>query len=148
MTSKDAKCLMGQDEYKISVITVVYNGAKTIEKTIKSVLGQSYRNMEYIIIDGHSTDGTQQLVTKYIDSIAYFVSEKDTGIYDAMNKGIECATGDYIIFINSDDSLAENALEQGARYLCDTVDILYGDIYTVQEDGTETRMIGDRKSVV
>lgn len=134
-------------KYKISVITVVYNGVKTIERTIQSVLGQSYKNIEYIIIDGHSTDGTQQLVMKYIDSIAYFVSEKDAGIYDAMNKGIECATGDYIIFINSDDSLAENALEQGARHLCDTVDILYGDIYMVQEDGTETRMIGELKDI-
>ena len=134
---------MDQDEYIISVITVVYNGVKTIENTIKSVLGQSYTNIEYIIIDGQSTDGTQQLVAKYMDSIACFITEKDVGIYDAMNKGIEYATGDYVIFVNSDDRLAENALKQGARYLNDTVDILYGDIYMVQEDGTEIRMKGE-----
>ena len=101
---------MEKETYKVSVITVVYNGVKTIERTIKSVLGQSYGNIEYIIIDGNSTDGTQQLVTKYLDSIAYFISEKDSGIYDAMNKGIDRATGDYVIFINSDDWLADNSI--------------------------------------
>lgn len=133
---------MDTRNYKISVITVVYNGVKTIEQTIKSVLKQSYKNIEYIIIDGQSSDGTQQIIMQYIESIAYFISEKDAGIYDAMNKGIEHATGDYIIFLNSDDRLMEDSLEQCVRYLSNYVDVLYGDMYRIQEDGTENRMKG------
>ena len=89
----------------ISIITVSYNAVKTIEQTISSVVNQSYSNIEYIIIDGGSTDGTVDIIKKYEDRIAYWVSEPDGGIYDAMNKGIKVATGDYIQIIGADDFL-------------------------------------------
>jgi len=88
---------------KISLITISYNSAKTIEKTIQSVLSQTYTDIEYIIIDGTSTDGTLEIINKYKDKITKIISEKDKGIYDAMNKGIFLATGDVVGIINSDD---------------------------------------------
>lgn len=88
---------------KISVVTVCYNMAQYIETTIKSVLSQDYPNLEYIIIDGGSTDGTQQIIEKYKDKLAYYVSEPDKGMYDAINKGFIKATGDIIAWINADD---------------------------------------------
>lgn len=90
----------------LTVITVVFNGAATLEHTICSVIEQTYGNVEHIIIDGGSTDGTLDILRKYSDSIDYWVSEKDAGIYDAMNKGIELAKGDYIGMLNADDFFA------------------------------------------
>ncbi|MBO0938373.1 glycosyltransferase [Fibrella sp. HMF5335] len=87
----------------VSIITVVYNGANTIAEAIESVLGQSYSPIEYIIIDGASTDGTADIIRSYGNSIARFISEPDGGIYDAMNKGIAAATGDIIGILNADD---------------------------------------------
>ncbi len=83
----------------VTVITVVLNGMGYLEKTIQSVINQTYPNVEYIIIDGGSTDGTLDIIKKYEDQISYWVSEQDNGIYDAMNKGIDVATGDYIQFL-------------------------------------------------
>lgn len=88
---------------KISIVTVCYNCKDVIEKTICNVLKQTYRNIEYIVIDGASTDGTKEIVERYADRLAYWKSEPDTGIYDAMNKGINVATGDWIIFRNAGD---------------------------------------------
>lgn len=88
---------------KISVVTVCYNMAQYIETTIKSVLSQNYPNLEYIVIDGGSTDGTLQIIEKYKDRLAYYVSEPDNGMYDAINKGFSKATGDVIAWINADD---------------------------------------------
>ena len=87
----------------ISIITVVYNGEKYLEETIQSVINQTYKNIEYIIIDGGSSDGTVDIIKKYETEIDYWVSEKDRGIYDAMNKGAKLATGDFINFMNADD---------------------------------------------
>jgi glycosyltransferase involved in cell wall biosynthesis len=87
----------------VSIITVVYNGADTIAEAIESVLGQTYPDIEYIIIDGASTDGTQDIVARYGNRISQFVSEPDRGLYDAMNKGIERATGEIIGILNADD---------------------------------------------
>lgn len=89
----------------ISIITVVYNGAATLEATIRSVRDQTWKNIEYIIVDGGSTDGTLALVEKYRDFVTKWVSEPDKGVYDAMNKGIRMATGDWLYFLGSDDLL-------------------------------------------
>lgn len=129
---------MGEKNYKVSIITVVYNGVKTIEQTILSVLEQSYKNIEYIIIDGLSTDGTQEIVRKYQDSIAYFVSEKDNGLYDAMNKGIQKATGEIVGIINSDDWYAKDAIESIVNYFERyEADLVYGDVVFVDQNGRE-----------
>jgi len=90
---------------KLSVITIVYNNVRDIERTMLSVLNQTYPNIEYIIIDGNSTDGTKDIIYKYKDKLAQFISEKDNGIYDAMNKGLALATGDYVLFMNSGDEI-------------------------------------------
>jgi len=95
----------------ISIITVVFNGEKYLEKAIKSILNQTYNKFELIIIDGGSTDGTLNIIKKYKRSIKYWVSEKDDGIYDAMNKGIKKANGDIIGILNSDDTYRKNALK-------------------------------------
>lgn len=91
---------------KISVITVVRNGMPFIEQTIKSVLSQEYQNIEYIVVDGGSADGTLDVVKLYGQNITKWISEKDSGIADAFNKGLSFATGDYLLFLNSDDALA------------------------------------------
>lgn len=90
----------------ISVITVVYNGVKEIESTIRSVLDQRYDNIEYIVIDGKSNDGTNDVIRKYAERISYWMSEQDKGIYDAMNKGITAAHGEWMIFMNAGDRFA------------------------------------------
>lgn len=88
---------------KISIVTVCYNMAPYIEQTMLSVLNQNYPNLEYIVIDGGSTDGTQDIIEKYRDRLAYYISEPDNGMYDAINKGFKHATGDIVAWINADD---------------------------------------------
>lgn len=87
----------------VSIITVCWNASKTIEKTIQSVMAQTYDNVEYVVVDGNSTDQTVDILNRYVDSIDYFVSEPDTGLYHAMNKGLELAQGEYILLLNADD---------------------------------------------
>jgi glycosyltransferase involved in cell wall biosynthesis len=89
----------------ISIITAVFNGKKTLERTILSVINQTYKNIEYIIIDGGSTDGTIDIIKKYEKHLAYWVSEPDKGIYDAWNKGLKVACGEWICFVGADDEL-------------------------------------------
>lgn len=122
----------------ISIITVVYNGAKTLEQTILSVLNQTYPNIEYIIIDGGSTDTTLDIIEKYQDKIAFWVSEKDNGLYDAMNKGIGYAKGEIIGMINSDDWYEPNAVELIVEAYKTNPDkkIFHGDRFDVLEDGS------------
>jgi len=95
----------------VSIVTVVFNGEAYLEETIQSVINQTYDNVEYIIIDGGSTDGTLEIIKKYENQIDYWVSEKDTGMYNALNKGFSCAQGEYLGWINSDDTLFTNALQ-------------------------------------
>ncbi|MBQ6224839.1 MAG: glycosyltransferase [Bacteroidaceae bacterium] len=109
---------------KITVITVCYNSAQTIEKTIQSVVSQDYAHREYIVVDGLSTDGTLSIVDKYRSQIDVVISEKDKGISDAFNKGILRATGDLIVMINSDDILLEGALSKVAEVWTPEVDVL------------------------
>src|SRR5690606_2467889 len=90
---------------KLSVITIVYNNVKDIERTILSIITQTYDNIEYIIIDGGSTDGTLDIIKKYQHKVSQWVSEPDKGIYNAMNKGLKMSSGDYILFMNSGDEV-------------------------------------------
>lgn len=125
------------DKYKISIVTVVYNGVESLERTILSVINQTYYNIEYIIIDGGSTDGTQDVIKKYEEKISYWVSERDKGIYDAMNKGIMAATGAYILFMNCGDKIYNfNTLENLFSYDTDQ-DVIYGDTY-LDTDGEKS----------
>jgi len=101
-----------EDKPLLSIITVVYNGEKHLEKTIQSALDQDYDNVEYIIIDGGSRDGSTDIIKKYEDAIDYWVSEADRGIYDAMNKGIVLASGDWIYFLNAGDFFYEDSVIQ------------------------------------
>ena len=113
---------------KVSVVTVCYNAVQGIEKTILSVLSQSYDDIEYIVIDGGSTDGTVDVIRKYADQIAYFVTEPDDGIYHAMNKGIKVATGQWINFLNAGDFFAsDDALKDSLSTDTEGIDVIYGD---------------------
>ena len=96
----------------ISVITVVLNGRKYLEETISSIIKQTYKNVEYIIIDGGSTDGTIDIIRQYDDFIDFWISENDNGLYNAMNKGITLSRGDFVGFVGSDDYLYQNSLEK------------------------------------
>jgi glycosyltransferase involved in cell wall biosynthesis len=118
---------------KVSIITISYNSAETIEDTIKSVVSQDYPNIEYIIIDGASKDETLSIVGKYKDKIAKVVSEKDKGIYDAMNKGVENATGDIIGILNSDDYYYDESVISEVVQLFENekTDGLYADLVYV-----------------
>ncbi len=126
---------------KISVVTVVLNRAETIRTTIESVINQTYKNIEYIVIDGGSTDGTLDIINSYQNKIDIIISEKDNGIYDAMNKGLEIASGDIIGFLNSDDYYANSlVLEKIAgKFINDNNDILYGDVVFINKNNKLVR---------
>lgn len=124
---------------KISIITAVYNGAEHLEQTIQSVLSQGYSNVEYIIIDGGSTDGTQNIIKKYEEHLAYWVSEKDSGMYSAMNKGWRKATGELVGILNSDDYYLEDTLETVANtFLKSKADVMHG-------NWTKLKCIGEQQ---
>ncbi|MDP9046562.1 MAG: glycosyltransferase [Bacteroidota bacterium] len=119
----------------LSVITVVFNNAADIERTLLSVINQSYPAIEYIVIDGQSTDGTLESIQRNKDRISKIISEKDEGIYDAMNKGLALATGDYVIFMNSaDEFYANNTVEKVFATLPDA-DIYYGETEMIDATG-------------
>lgn len=121
----------------ISIVTVVFNGEKFIESAIKSILNQSYKNIEYIIIDGNSTDSTVEIINKYDSQIDYWVSEKDTGIYDAMNKGISFCSGEFIGILNADDYYSLETCEKikDAILTHSNIDIFHGNIEHVTAEG-------------
>jgi len=112
---------------KLSVITIVYNNVKDIERTMLSVLNQSYPHLEYIVIDGASKDGTQKVIEKYRDKITRYISEPDHGIYDAMNKGLALATGDYVLFMNSGDEIYSPDTVTDVFDNQNSADIYYGE---------------------
>lgn len=131
----------------ISIITIVYNGEKFIEKCIQSVLGQSYSNIEYIIIDGGSTDRTVGIIKKYADSVTTWISEKDEGISDAFNKGLKLAKGEVIGIINADDWYEPYTVEKVAQMIGD-FDIVYGDLKLWKNDKVDFVLKGNHEYLV
>jgi glycosyltransferase involved in cell wall biosynthesis len=126
---------MKQDSPVLSVITVVYNNVDHVERTLLSVLNQTYPHIEYIVIDGSSTDGTLKVIEKYKDRLAKFISEPDKGIYDAMNKGLSLATGDYVLFMNSGDEIYVPETIDQVFASADNADIYYGETEMLNDKG-------------
>ncbi len=111
---------------KLSIITINYNNKEGLEKTIKSVVNQTHKDIEYVVIDGGSTDGSKELIEQHKQSITYWVSERDKGIYHAMNKGIHAATGEYLLFLNSGDYLSSDNIISDIDSELVNEDIIYG----------------------
>lgn len=124
---------------KITVVTVCFNAEKVLEQTILSVLNQTYKNVEYVLIDGGSNDGTLEVIKKYADKVKW-ISEPDKGIYDAMNKGIKMATGEWICFMNAGDSFASNDVLEKVflKEYPEDVKFLYSDNWYEDEKGLRT----------
>lgn len=120
---------------KVSIITVVFNNRLNLVKTINSIKSLDYNNLEYIVIDGGSTDGTLDVINENNNFINYYISEKDEGIYDAMNKGLKSATGDFVWFINSGDIPSDNQILTKVFSLGDDCDVYYGDTEMVDDEG-------------
>lgn len=136
---------------KISIITICYNCASDLERTIKSVLAQTYSNIEYIIVDGGSTDNTLQILDKYKDRIERIISESDDGIYDALNKGIRQATGEWILCLNAGDVLRNSDIitDVFSNEIPDDISFLYSDYVLTYENGkTETRPCDRSKGII
>lgn len=134
---------------KISVITIVYNDAKHIERTLLSVINQSaFDSIEYIVVDGASTDGTSEIIKRYSNKISRYICEPDTGIYNAMNKGLATATGDYVQFINSGDGYSSSDVveriiaEMGSR----VPDVVYGHYRETKESSVIRSVIPCRNA--
>jgi glycosyltransferase involved in cell wall biosynthesis len=127
---------------KLTVITIVYNNVHDIERTVLSVLNQSYANIEYLLIDGASNDGTLEILKQYEDRIGRLVSEKDKGIYDAMNKGLSLATGDYVLFMNSGDEIYSSDTVEKIFATQPDADIYYGETEMFDENWTS---LGQRR---
>jgi glycosyltransferase involved in cell wall biosynthesis len=128
-----------EGDVKITIITACYNGAETIEDTIRSVASQTYRNIEHIIVDGNSTDNTMEIVARNRDKVSIVVSEPDDGVYHAMNKGLRLASGDVIGFLNSDDVYVdEHVLDKIAAIFRDAeVDACYADLIYVERENPQ-----------
>lgn len=142
-TTKSPEEMHNRPTPKFSVITVTYNAESVLEDTIQSVISQTYHHVEYILIDGDSKDNTLSLINRYKERIAKVVSEPDKGLYDAMNKGIALATGDYLCFLNAGDSFHEDdTLQQMVHTLSgtDLPDIIYGETALVNKEGHFIRM--------
>lgn len=120
----------------ISIITVNYNDANGLEETIKSVMAQTYRDYEHIVVDGDSSDGSKEIIDKYRDKLSWAVSEPDMGVYNAMNKGIRKSKGEYLLFLNSGDNLnRENVLYEVSQLISEGRDIYYGDVILFDDGG-------------
>lgn len=124
---------------KVSIITVCYNSAKTLERTIQSVMGQDYPEIEYIVVDGASKDGTLEIIQKYQSTLSKWISEPDRGMYDAMNKGIAMASGDVIGILNSDDVYMNNHVVSDliSQMQKDHADVVFADLILVDENQPE-----------
>lgn len=123
----------------ISIVTVVYNSEQFLERTILSILNQTFKDVEHIIVDGNSKDNTLNIIQQYNDQIAYWKSEPDKGIYDAMNKAQNFAAGKYIMFLNSGDEFCDNKVLENVFKLQENADVYYGDTVITDEQGNELR---------
>ncbi len=133
---------------KLSIITINYNNVDGLEKTIQSVVSQTFGNFEYIVIDGDSNDGSKNIIQKYADKITYWVSEKDSGIYNAQNKGIKQAKGEYCLFLNSGDTLYENDIINKVFSSDYSQDILYGElIFEFGNENFQIKKLPDKLSI-
>jgi glycosyltransferase involved in cell wall biosynthesis len=133
-----------EQQTKISIITIVYNRIHDIKHTIESVLGQEFKDIEYIIIDGASTDGTIKIINTYKDKIQKIISEKDVGIYDAMNKGLKNATGEFVLFMNAGDSFFDkNVLKNIFSSEKIHADFIYGDTMFVDMQEKEIGLMSN-----
>ena len=119
------------DKLKLSVITINYNDASGLQDTLESVVQQLYQDYELIVIDGGSTDGSVEMITKFKDHISYWVSEPDKGIYAAMNKGLHTAKGEYCFFLNSGDTLVDNSVFENIFRISSETDIIQGNLIVV-----------------
>lgn len=133
---------------KISIITVNYNNIEGLKKTVNSVLNQTYKDVEYIVIDGGSNDGTRDFLSDQNEAITYWVSETDNGIYNAMNKGIEVATGDYLLFLNSGDWLIEAKTLEDLAKTSFKADFVYGDVFLETPRGLKLNKYPDQLSTL
>jgi glycosyltransferase involved in cell wall biosynthesis len=127
---------MSENSLKVAIITVCLNSEKTIEQTIRSVINQTYPNIEYIIIDGESTDGTLEIIDKYKDKITKVINEKDHGTYDAMNKGLKFDSGDIIYFLNAGDYLYDFSIIEKIVSLFtkdNSLEMIYADVIYYDE---------------
>ena len=132
--NQNRKAIWKKGSPLVSIITVVYNDAQGLEKTIQSILDQSYPNIEHIIIDGASTDSTLDVIKRTEDKIGYWLSEPDSGLYDAMNKGLKAASGDYVWFMNAGDLIHKvDTIEKIFSGESEPADIYYGDTMVVNE---------------
>lgn len=125
----------------LSIITINYNNKTGLEKTIASVISQTTKDIEFVIIDGGSTDGSLDVIKKHEKEIAHWTSEKDKGIYNAQNKGILKATGEYCLFLNSGDILASDNVLNSVIPQLKQVDIVYGDLVTIDNKGTREELV-------
>lgn len=129
------------EDIKVSVIMPLYNAAKKLRRAIDSILEQTYKNIEIIVIDGGSTDGTQDIIKEYGDKIAYFVSEKDQGYGDALNKGIAVATGEYSIILAGDDFFIPRGIENFVNDIEGTPDVWCGNMFVLKSPGVLTKFV-------
>lgn len=119
-------CSLASRSTRVTIVTVCFNCVELIEETIRSVLSQDYEDFEYIVIDGGSNDGTYKVIKRYVDQLAYCVSEPDNGVYDAMNKAIDRAAGEYLLFMNAGDRFSGGAVLRD-MLATSTADVIYGD---------------------
>lgn len=124
---------------KISIVTVTYNCINDIENTIRSVINQTYSQIEYIIIDGNSTDGTLEIINKYNNQITFWISEKDNGIFDAMNKGMDHCTGEWVLFMNAGDCFNNNNSIENifCNQFSSSVGVVYGETILINQHSSK-----------
>lgn len=130
----------------LSIITINYNNKQGLIQTIESVVNQTWKDFEYLVVDGGSTDGSKDVITQHINDLTYWVSEPDKGIYNAMNKGIEMATGDYLLFLNSGDYLKDSSVLGKTIPQLDNIDIVYTDLEIITDKGHHVQNYPDRLS--